>query len=170
MAATIWLEDFRSNHLWVKQVMVGKSIHPLDSCGDTFTVMETYYIYMWLVYLIYVRVSPLNAVNMSNSSIHIFKLVYSTPCSKEVVYGSLSIVRAIQPARNTLAKQLQVAYLSLMGNVNNAARKIRSLLTEFTGCQCPCRAAVFYKSWVCVVVHEILTMLYGTKHNSIATQ
>lgn len=51
MAATIWLEDFRSNHLWVKQVMVGKSIHPLDSCGDTFTVMETYYIYIYVACL-----------------------------------------------------------------------------------------------------------------------
>lgn len=89
-----------------QQVVVGKSIHPLDSCADTFTVMETYYIYiyMWLVYLIYVRVSPLNAVNISNSSIGIFKLVYSTPCSKEVVYGSLSIVRAIQPCKEHLGK------------------------------------------------------------------
>ena len=38
-----------------QQVMVGKSIHPLDSCGDTFTVMETY-LYILYLYCTYIRI------------------------------------------------------------------------------------------------------------------
>lgn len=43
----------------------------------------------------------------------------------DLVVGSVASSMVLE---NTLAKQLQVAYLSLMGNVNNAARKIRDLV------------------------------------------
>eukprot|EP00434_Breviolum_minutum_P005538 symbB.v1.2.004883.t1/scaffold277.1/size415908/2 len=43
----------------------------------------------------------------------------------DLVVGSVASSMVLE---NTLAKQLQVAYLSLMGNVNNAARKIRGLV------------------------------------------
>jgi len=51
--------------------------------------------------------------------------------AQDLLLADLDVGSAVDPSmvlENTLAKQLQVAYLSLMGNVNDAARKIRDLV------------------------------------------